>query len=64
MSTAIREQASPGRDQNPGRRDRDSRRDDERDQDQLPNEDEPGSVERKPEQTDPPVPGRTPVKIS
>jgi len=39
------------------------REDDDEGQNRLPTEDEP-SRDRKPEQTDPPVPGRTPVQIS
>ena len=70
MNDAIGEQAAPGRNQNPGRQDEDSergtkqpRREDKQDQDKRPTEDKLGQVNRKPEQTDPPVPGRTPVQM-
>jgi hypothetical protein len=42
-------------------------REDEQGQDKFPTEDKPEvdrKPDRKPEQTDPPVPGRTPVQIS
>ena len=69
MNDAISD-AAPGRNQNPGRQDEDSQRgtkqparEDKQDRDKRPRENKPGQVDPMPEQTDPPVPGRTPVQI-
>jgi hypothetical protein len=62
MNKSIESDATKTQRQGDDRGDRRTPRRDHRDRREPPHDDEP-ELDRKPDQTDPPVPGRTPVQI-